>query len=67
MQINVHAINHSYSQSNQQHSWLATVAKKRERSILMKLPIFQDELAALGPFVEELSLSESARKKKNVK
>ena len=28
MQINVHAINHSYSQSNQQHSWLATVAKK---------------------------------------
>ena len=32
----------------------------------MKLPIFQDELAALGPFVEELSLSESA-KKKNVK
>jgi len=30
----------------------------------MKLPIFQDELAALGPFVEELSLSESAKKKR---
>jgi hypothetical protein len=35
-----------------------------ERSILMKLPIFQDELAAPDPTVEELSLSESARKKK---
>lgn len=32
----------------------------------MKLPIFQDELAAPDPSVE-LSLSESARKKKNVK
>lgn len=62
MQINVHAIHHRYSQSNQQHSWLGTVAKKEHR-ILMKLPIFQDELAAPNPSVEELSLSESTRKK----
>lgn len=62
MQINVHAINPSYSQSKQQHSWLGTRAKKGT-SILMKLPIFQDELAAPDPSVEELSLSESARKK----